>query len=113
MRSPSRATSPVVAAAPVPSTMVPPRMTMSCMALATLRLELRAFYTPKRPPESEAPTRVSPALRQELQAVHDLVDRLAWAVDADADEVERVDRRGREDGAVVGVVGGREHRLDI
>jgi hypothetical protein len=47
------------------------------------------------------------------QAVHYLVDGLARAVHADADEIQGVARGGRHGGAVVGVVGGLEHRLDV
>src|SRR5580698_4709384 len=45
MRSPSMATSPVEAGLPVPSTMVPPRMTVSCMGAVSLV----SFGSNKRP----------------------------------------------------------------
>ena len=53
------------------------------------------------------------ASAQELEAVHHLVDHLARAMDADADEIERIGRCCGDGGAIVGVVGGLEHRLDV
>src|SRR5580692_6152627 len=56
---------------------------------------------------------IGTALTQELQAVHHLVDGLARAMHADADEIQRIGCCGGQGGTVVGVVGGLEHRLDV
>src|SRR5260370_2903759 len=56
---------------------------------------------------------VIPVLAQELQAVPHLVDGLARAVHADADEIQSIARGGRDGGTVVGVIGGLEPPLDV